>query len=458
MKFVFFLLFVFCLSAEARVYINVGRAHVKKSLIAVSPLVYTEPSPNPKHLRWGSEIFSRIKKNLEFSGYFEFIPQEAFIENPAQTAVEPYPQNPKGFRWENWKLLNAEFLVFPRYFVEDGKMKLRVYVYDVLLRKNLFKKVYTASVDKRISLAHFICNDIIEYLTKKDGIFLTKIIAVRNTSRVKKEVFIMNWDGTDKKQITHHRSIVMSPSWLPKGKKAAYTAFVYRRSLQGRRAHLFIYDFFRKKRKMISSYYGTNLGADFFPSGREMLISIPSKVGGLDIFKFSLSKKRFFPIRLGPKGVINVEPAIHPKGKKIAFSSDRSGKVMLYEMDRYGDNLRQLTFVGSYNSSPDWSPDGQSLVFSGYSGGRFDIFIIQDMEGKRKLRRLTTAKKRNGRWANNESPSFSPDGRQIVFVSDRSGTNQLYTMSVDGSFLKRITFDKYSYKSPKWSPLIKEFF
>ena len=458
-KSLFFLLFIFGFSAEARVYINVGEAQVKKSLIALSPLVHQAPSTGANDLRYGREIFSRIKKNLQSSGYFDFIPQQAFIENPARVGVEPYPKNPKGFRWENWKLLNAEFLMLSRYSVDQGTIQMRVYVYDVLLRKNLFKKVYSAPVAQRISLAHFVCNDMIKYLTKKPGIFLTKIAAVRNTSRVKKEIFVMNWDGSNPKQTTFHRSIVMSPSWLPSGKKLAYTAFVYRRSLQGRRAHIFVYDFFRKKRKMLSSYYGTNIGADFLPSGREMLISIPSKAGGLDIFKFSLFKKRFYPIKLGPKGVINVEPAVSPDGKKIVFSSDRSGRVMLYQMDRFGDNVKQLTFVGKYNSSPDWSPDGRHIVFSGYSGGRFDLFLIKNAGlGNSKITRLTTAKKTNGSWADNESPSFSPDGRQIVFVSNRSGVNQLYLVNADGSNLRRITFDRFNYKNPKWSPLIKEFF
>ena len=453
---IFFLML--CGQGQARVYINVGQAQVKKSLIALAPLVYEAPVESSKYLQYGDEIFDRIKKNLESSGYFDFIPQSAFIENPLQIGMEPYPEDPKGFQWQNWKILNAEFLMLSRYVVERKKIKMSVYVYDVLLRKSLFKKIYTANISQRISLAHFLCNDIIEYLTKKPGIFLTKIAAVRNTSRVKKEIFLMNWDGSSPRQITYHQSIVMSPSWVPSGKKLAYTAFVYRRSLQGRRASIFLYDFFRKKRKLVSSYHGTNLGADFLPSGRDMLISIPSKAGGLDIFKFSLRRKRFFPIKLGPKGVINVEPAIHPDGKKIAFSSDRSGRVMLYEMDQYGDNLKQLTFVGSYNSSPDWSPDGQSIVFSGYSGGRFDLFLIKDVHGKRKTVRLTTARKSNGRWADNESPSFSPDGRQIVFTSNRTGVYQLYLINVDGTNLRRITFDRYNYKSPKWSPLIKTFF
>ena len=432
-----------------------GKAQVKKSLVALSPLVYDSSSYQEDYVRYGEEISKNIKKNLSSSGYFDLIPSGAFIENPAQTAVEPYPQNPRGFRWENWKLIRAEFLMFSRYVVQEGKIELRVYMYDVLLRRSLFQKRYTSSIAQRERLGDLVCNDIIEHLTKKPGIFLTKIAAVRSTTGTKKELFVMDWDGANAKQVSFHRSIVLSPSWSPSGLQLAYTAFVYRRSLRGRRAYIFLYDFLRKKRKILSSHYGTNLGSDFFPSGKEMLVTLPSKRGGMNIFKYFIRRKKVHPLLIGPRGAINVEPAIHAKSGSIVFSSNRRGKVMLYSMNQYGENIKQLTFTGSYNSSPDWSPDGRYIVFSGYSGGRFDLFLLDTLNNNR-IKRLTSFKRSNGRWANHESPSFSPDGRQIVFTSDRTGYSQLYIIHIDGSQLTRITFDRFTYKSPRWSPLIRQ--
>ena len=186
-----------------------------------------------------------------------------------------------------------------------------------------------------------------------------------------------------------------------------------------------------------------------------MLVTLPSKKGGMNIFKYFIRRKKVHPILIGPRGTINVEPAIHAKNGSIVFSSNRRGKVMLYSMNQYGENIKQLTFTGSYNSSPDWSPDGRYIVFSGYSGGRFDLFLLDTLNNNR-IKRLTSFKRSNGRWANHESPSFSPDGRQIVFTSDRTGYSQLYIIHIDGSQLTRITFDRFTYKSPKWSPLIRQ--
>ena len=147
-----------------------------------------------------------------------------------------------------------------------------------------------------------------------------------------------------------------------------------------------------------------------------------------------------------------MEPRIHPKTRRIAFSSDRTGKPMIYTMNRKGKNITQLTYAGHYNTSPDWSPAKRELVFSGRSGGRFDIFLIS--EWGRVLKRLTTLKKKNRTWANFEAPSFSPDGRFLVFTSDLTGNDQLYIMNLDDLSIERITFDSFNYKSPRWSPYL----
>ena len=125
---------------------------------------------------------------------------------------------------------------------------------------------------------------------------------------------------------------------------------------------------------------------------------------------------------------------------------------MLYSMSLNGGRARPLTYKGSYNSTPDYSPDGKQIVFTGFEHGRLDIFIMND-DGSG-LKRLTSFQTTANKWANNESPSFSPDGRYIVFTSNRHGPYQLYIMNLSTLQLRRITHDKYNYKSPKWSPTL----
>lgn len=127
---------------------------------------------------------------------------------------------------------------------------------------------------------------------------------------------------------------------------------------------------------------------------------------------------------------------------------------MIWVMNVDGTGLERLTHAGKYNSSPSWSPDGSKIVFAGQDTSKFDIFTI-DMTGpsKGKLTRLTSAKMENGAgWSNNEFPSFSPDGRHVLFMSNRTGKNQLYITDLQGQNERRITYDAYDYFSPVWGP------
>lgn len=443
----------FCFSSHGKIYINIGAPDkVKKSLIALSPFVLQDQNPNAQNQSIGQRMSERLEKNLKFSAYFHLLSPRAFIENPAGKAPFPYPDNIKGFRWQNWKLTGADFLLFARYSVLGSDLSLELFFYNVNLQKRLFRKKYKGSTGQANLIVDKLSNDIIRSLSGKKGIFETKILAVRSLSGSKKELFVMDWNGGNKRRLTYHRSIVLSPSWSSNGGQTAYSAFVYNRRLKKRVAALFLYDFKTNKIRLLSAKSGANLGSDFFPGGRQMLVTLGSGKGHLDIFKLDLKSKAFTALTHGPWGAIHVEPAIHPRTRRIAFSSDRNGKTMIYTMNPSGDYVKQVTFAGHHNSNPDWHPQKNEIVFSGLSKGRMDLFRISS--NGRGLRRLTSLRKKSGKWANCESPSLSPDGRFVVFSSDVSGTYQLYVMNLDDLSIERITFDRHHYKSPKWSPYL----
>ncbi|MDE0518414.1 MAG: translocation protein TolB [Oligoflexia bacterium] len=450
-KWIYIFAIVFPVFTKAYVSIDVGKAYIRESQMAIQPLVLSGPSSKPA-LEAGATIFSIIKDNLSSSSYFKLIEQEAFLEKPGEKKLEPYPEDPDGFIWKNWQLLNADYLVLSGYSFEENKIQLHLYLYHVPLKRKIFQKKYIADMKLVEKLSHKMCNDIISALTKKPGIFLTKIVAVRTMTGSKKELFIMNWNGKNKKQISFHNSTVLSPSWSKDGRHIAYTSFLYRKSTKRRNASLILYDRSTKTRRILSKKEGAHLGSDFIPGGKHILLSLFLGRGYMDIAKMSLKDGSIKAITFGPNRSINVEPVAHPKGKNILFSSDRGGKIMIYSMDMNGKNIRPVTWHGSYNSTPDYSPDGKEVVFSSFSSGRFDIFIMNP-DGSN-LRRLTSFQKPNGKWANNESPSFAPDGRHIVFTSNRTGRNQLYIMNLLNFRTTRITTDMHNYKSPKWSPLL----
>ncbi len=443
----------FCTAAFAYVYIDIGDASVRKSQMALQPPV-VQFSRSKEVFKAGSVLFQTLKQNFSSGEYFKFIPQEAFLEKPGEKSPHPYPKDPNGFRWKNWQLLNTDYLVLSQIqALESQKIRVHLFLYHIPLRRKTFQKEYIAPLNSVKKLGHIMSNNIVESLTGSPGVFLTKIAAVRSMQGTKKEIFTMDFNGQNKKQVSFHKSTVLSPVWSPQGKHLSYTAYLYNNKLKKRNAALLLYNRLTRSRRILSNRAGVNIGSDFAPDGQSLLATLFLGRGDRDIVRIFLKDSSFQTLTRGPGRVINVEPVFHPGGKRIVFSSDRGGRVMLYSMNTRGRGIRRLTYQGSYNSTPDFSPEGKQVVFSGRTEGRFDLFLMNaDGSG---LKRLTSVKKTNGRWANNESPSFSPDGRFIVFSSNRDGPYQLYTMNIKSLKTVRITKDPHHYKSPQWSPFLK---
>ena len=453
MKLFFIIFSLFHFSANAKIYVNIGAPQsVRKSLIALSPFVLKDLSQEWDKLAVGQKMSERLVKNLKFSGYFNILSPKAFIENPAHRSSVSYPKDQRGFRWVNWKSINVDFLFFADYLFEGDRLVLTISLHNINAQKTLFRKKYRGGIDQAERLVDRLSNDIVYALSRKKGVFETKILSIRDISPGKRELFVMDWDGQRQKRLSFHHSIALSPVWSHDGRQAAYSAFVYSKKLKRRTTALFLYDFKAHKIRLLSVGKGSSLGSDFLLNKRQMLVTLGSGTGLMDIFKLNLKSRSLVPLTKGPWGIINVEPRVHPRTGRIVFSSDRAGKTMIYVMGPRGDGLRRVTFAGSHNATPDWHPVKDEIVFSGLSRGRMDLFRIS--ANRSGLKRLTSLKKANGRWANCESPSFSPDGRFIVFSSNVSGLYQLYVMNLDDLSIERITFDRYNYKSPRWSPYL----
>jgi TolB protein len=438
--------------STSSIYIKVGEASVKRSLMAMPAFRYLGiPSSSGKTA--GADLFNIVYNDLNVSDYFAFIREEAFLEDPTKVGLEPAPGDTNGFHFENWQQIKVDFLVRAGYSVANGEITFETYVYYVPQAKLVFGKKYHAPLTALRKLAHTFANDVVEKLTGKKGYFLTKIVAASDRAgKEHKEIFVMDWDGTNIKQISDHKSITMSPSWAPDGKSVVYTAFAYNPVTKLRNVDLFRYDLDSGKRWLISFHHGINSGAMFI-AGSDNLLATLSKEGNPDIYELTRDGDVVRQLTHGPGNAMNVEPTASPDGSQIAFSSDRGGRISIYVMKRDGSGANQRANVGRYNASPAWSPDGKKIAFAGQDKDHFDIFIM-NADGSN-IVRLTTAKKKNGRAADNEDPCFSPDGTRIMFVSNRTGTNAIYITNLDGSNERQITYDHANYFRPKWSPYLE---
>lgn len=437
--------------AESQIYIKIGEAKTVKKLLALPPLQYFgAPVAGSKYQEMGSELFEVITNDLLVSSYFQMIKQSAFLEDTAKVGLKPVSKDePKGFKFDTWKELKADFLIRAGYSMVGDKVTLDTYLYHVPKGELVVGKKYESTASNVRKVAHTFANDVLKALTGKEGMFLSKIVTTSDRDGGKsREVFIMDWDGASPTKVSNHQSITISPAWSPDGKKIAYTAYVQRAKSKMRNADLFIYEVETGKRFLTSYRPGINSGAAFAPDNKNIYLTL-SQSGNPDIYKMAIDGTLQGKITNGPNGAINVEPSVSPDGSKLAFSSDRHGRPMIYTMANDGSNITQITFAGVFNSTPVWSPDGGKLAFAGQSEDHFDIFVINT--DKTNLQRITDAKKANGKAAHNEDPSFSPDGRFLMYTSNRTGTNQIYISTVDGSEERRVTNDKYNYYKPKWS-------
>ena len=156
-------------------------------------------------------------------------------------------------------------------------------------------------------------------------------------------------------------------------------------------------------------------------------------------------------------------PSWSPDGKRIVFSSNRDGfknaeRVItheIYVMDVDGGNPQNLTNNLNNDSSPSWSPDGKRIVFSSVRDGHFenefgitDEIYVMDADGGNP-QRLTENPK------NDWDPVWSPDGKRIAFAADRKGdleNFEIYAMDANGENEQRLTENRSDDWSPSWSP------
>ncbi|HEY1306390.1 MAG TPA: hypothetical protein VGF24_22705 [Vicinamibacterales bacterium] len=139
---------------------------------------------------------------------------------------------------------------------------------------------------------------------------------------------------------------------------------------------------------------------------------------------------------------------------KLAFVSDRNRQRVdgtvenrevkeIYIADYDGANARRVTTSRQLNANPNWAPDGRALAYTTWRPNP-DVFISFIYQGV-----MQNPTKGVG---TNYLPVFSPDGKQIAFMSGRSGNPEIYAMNIDGSNLRRLTNHPAGDSSPTWSP------
>jgi TolB protein len=281
---------------------------------------------------------------------------------------------------------------------------------------------------------HRFVDDVLEALTGERGIAETKIAYVRQEGRVK-EIWMMDYDGENARQITHDRSLALSPTFAPWGSEVAFTTF------KRGNPDLYLFDMGRGASYPFSTRPGLNTAPCYSPDGKWIACTL-SRDGNAEIYLISRDAQT--AKRLTRNTVIDTSPSFSPTGREIAFTSNRTGSPQVFVMDAEGLNQRLLTIEGSYNDSPQWSPKGDKICYAARHDGIFDV-IVMDSNGSNPTQITSNA-------GHNENPHWSADGRKIVFSSSREGRRQIFMMNADGSDVVKLTNGGGECFNPNWGP------
>ena len=408
---------------------------ITKARVAVPDTVarstFTQPLPKTFHdVLWA---------DLDYSGILDLVSPSFY---PLQA-----PGQPSELNAQEWAAApaNAYMIAYGNLTTDGANIAFAGYLSDVHNPASppAIQKIYRGAAtdgDAR-QLAHQFADDIIAFLSGgQPGIAQTKIAYVSARSG-NKEIWVMDYDGANQQQVTHLKSISLTPRWSPDASRIAFTCYVPFRTVTS--AQICMYSAVSNRLIAFPRYRGTNSSPAWSPDGSQIAF-MSSQNGDPEIYVADASGAKLHKITFAAG--VSTSPTWNPKtGKQMVFVSDRGGSPVLYLSDADGSNVQKLDLPDmGYVIDPAWSPNGQLLAFSWRRpSGNYDIYVMDIVS--RQLVELTKDEARN------ERPSWAPDGRHLVFESTRTGTRQIWSMLADGTEPRQLTFEGQN-ESPNWSP------
>jgi TolB protein len=317
------------------------------------------------------------------------------------------------------------------YSLSDGRVVIDCYLRDAKTHEQLVGKTFNGEIKLLRSMMHEFSNQMVEMLFNTKGIFLSKMLYVKDDGDVK-NVFIMDYDGFNQRQLTSNKSINIFPVFIDS------TAFLCTSFIRNHPDLFKVSIANGKFSPLVSSRFVQTSSAVSLIDGRVVFAS--NRDGNMEIYTCDADGSAIK--RLTFSKAIDTSPCWSPSGYQIAFTSDRGGTPQIYIMDADGANTRRLTFEGNYQDSPAWSPKGDKIAYMSMAGGKFDIWTIQP-DGSNLAQTTSNS-------GSNEYPAWSPDGASIVYSCQIGAKTDIYSIKADGTHIRKIT-NLGKAKMPDWS-------
>jgi len=337
-----------------------------------------------------------------------------------------------------WRQKGADSLVTGSVSrLADGRYDVRFRLWDVVRGQDLGGQSYAVTqADLRLS-AHRISDFIYEKLTGDKGAFSTRITYVTKAAQ-RYQLWVADADGENPQSALASPEPIISPAWSPNGTQIAYVSF------ESRKPVVYTHDVATGKRRLIANFRGSNSAPTWSPDGRTLAVTL-SRDGGSQLYSIDAGGGQ--PRRLAQNSSIDTEPLYTPDGKSLFFVSDRGGSPQIYKMPAAGGAAERVTFTGTYNISPAVSPDGRWLAYISRVSGAFRLHVMELASGTVNAITDTNA---------DESPSFAPNSRLIVYATQSQGKESLLTTTLDGKIKARLAGQNGDIREPDWGPFQKQ--
>src|SRR5436190_496490 len=417
-------------SAQAQTKLRITEGNVQPLSIAI-PDFLGVGLPDPAAARGVTSI---IASNLQRSGLFAPIDPAAYIEKIAIIDTQP--------RFGDWRAINAQALVTGRLSrAPDGRLGAEFRLWDVFSAQYLHGEQYFTPPDNWRRVAHIVSDAIYERLTGEEGYFDSRIVFIDETGpkeRRVKRLALMDQDGANERYLTRGDDLVLTPRFSPKSQEITYMSYG-----QGS-PRVFLFNIETGQREIVGNFPGMTFAPRFSPDGQRVIMSL-QQGRNANIFVMDLRSKA--TTRLTDTAAIDTAPSYAPDGSQICFESDRGGRQQVYVMAASGGAAQRISFGEGAYSTPVWSPRGDTIAFTRQYQGKFSIGIMRtDGSGERIL----------NEGFHNEGPTWSPNGRVLMFFRDPGGNAgpTLHTVDITGRNEQRVPSPSYA-SDPAWSPLLK---
>lgn len=399
-----FMAFLFCAATVLRVasaQVDVGKGAGKRAF-AVSGFSGDEVL--------AGQVTGVLKNDLRLSGYFQLSP-----------------------------LASAEFVQSGTVRGDGGGVTIECIVTEAATKRSVLTKVYQGSAQELRHVVHKLSDDIVQAITKQRGIAQTKI-AFEWTRNGVKELAVMDYDGYNVRQLTHDKSISVRPRWSSDGRRLVYTSY------KGGFPDVVEVDLYTGQRRRIANFPGLNSGAAFSPDGQMLALTL-SKDGNPELYTMSATGGNLR--RLTHTHGAESSPTWSPDGQSIAYVSDNLGTPQVYLISRDGGEPTRLTVSPSYNTEPDWSHPT--------AGSEMKPMLAVTSRARKFQIGIYSASTREvipvvADGADNEGPSWAPDGRHLVFTKAVNWRPRLYLLDVMTHEQIQLPVIEGDASEPAWGP------